>query len=82
MPKGAKQENGATITDEKREIEELYETVANGLTILCAESETGGDDISKNPARAHMLALSALLLRNGVLQALNWYASCVDKPRN
>jgi hypothetical protein len=67
-------------SDHENQINELYETVANGITILYAESEAGGDDLSINPARVRMLALSGFLSRNGVLQALNLYANYIDNP--
>ena len=60
----------------KEQVSELYQSVSEGITKLYAQSEAGGRDVSINPARTHLYALSGYLANNGVLKALNL---CVDQ---
>ena len=56
------------------ELNELYETLGNGIVKLFEQSEAGGDDASLNKARLLFLALSSYLEEHGILDAMNHYA--------
>jgi hypothetical protein len=64
----------------KEQVDELYKTVAEGITRLSEQSQACGDDADLNPARVRMVALAGYLAENEILDILVGYAQLLEDP--